>query len=442
MKPVGILALVLIVSLCVGGNGQPTETPEPTETQEPTYTAPPTTTLPQTTQPPTTPVPIDEELKWGQENGLSEEATNYMRYLDTDTEISDNEKYMGRTFNELYKEKGIPPFTTKEILNIVYKGGIDYLEYFKEKVIDSNVFNEMVRDNEFELYEKDLFGRMVETENPFIISQFNKNPEKKLPVYKGIFDKANNPTTEAEEIFFTNLHKKMFDKYNGSHLGHFRNDGNWYLTNLVSIGEDGKVYLLYSGEMLKNDDQLDKWYKELDPLYNEYGSPETNMDNHFKTWAEGDNLKKENLIGKDLDLPFNLMKYEVDLRIYEDNDKENRWDVYSEHFALGIPEIENTGRYELYEFCVPYNPEDTIICAEIGKVSNIDSYIYIYRSVGGILDNWGNLVFKDNEYIPVIKQPMASMEYKWKALLAILLGVQYTPEMNETGEKIKYTIID
>ncbi|MEA1994259.1 MAG: hypothetical protein U9N35_07710, partial [Euryarchaeota archaeon] len=29
MKLVGILALVLIVSLCIGSNGQPTETPEP-----------------------------------------------------------------------------------------------------------------------------------------------------------------------------------------------------------------------------------------------------------------------------------------------------------------------------------------------------------------------------------------------------------------------------
>ena len=35
---------------------------------------------------------------------------------------------------------------------------------------------------------------------------------------------------------------------------------------------------------------------------------------------------------------------------------------------------------------------------------------------------------------------MVSIEYKGKALIAILLGAQYTPQMNETGKKIRYIV--
>ena len=210
-KTKGVIVIIcvtlVIFSMCAENKiktPSPTTTPQVTQTQSP---------IPTTAAPPTTPPPIDYELELAQTLGLSEEGTYYMRELDPDSKVNNNEGDWGQTFDKLYKEKNIQASTTEEILNIVYEGGMDYLEYFREKVIDSNVFNEMIRDNEFELHEKDLFGRMVETEDPFIISQFDKNPEKKLPVYKGIFDKANNPTTEAEEIFFTNLHKKMFDKY-------------------------------------------------------------------------------------------------------------------------------------------------------------------------------------------------------------------------------------
>jgi len=56
------------------------------------------------------------------------------------------------------------------------------------------------------------------------------------------------------------------------------------------------------------------------------------------------------------------------------------------------------------------------------------------------LGNWGNLVFKENEYIPDIMQTMAPMEYKWKALLATYWGLENFDKIIDTGEKIKYII--
>ena len=401
-----MISVLIIFSLCISESPTtaPKTTQEPTET--PTYTPHATTPSP-TTPTPTTPAPVDYELELAQTLGLSGPATDYARGLDEDLEVNNNEGEFGKAFDKLYKEKGIQPSTTEEILDIVYKGGMDDLEYLMEHVIDSNVFNEMVK-NEFELYEKDLFGRIVKTKDPFIISQFNTDPAEKLEIYKGIYDKPMNTKNAAEIPFFRKLKEKMFDEYNGGRLGYFRkdrNDGNWYwnLSDLVSIGRNGRIYFLYIGDILKTRDELtEKWtgpmcdfyaniYKDgCNPKYAEivdkkYSSckkilcvPETYMDIDLKNFFEA-----HDLIGKDLDLPFDSKKYIVVPRIYEDNEKKDKWgDVYSKHFALGIPEIEMTGRYQKYEFCVPYNPEDTILSVlqrgskEKKNFSNIDSYIY------------------------------------------------------------------
>jgi len=71
----------------------------------------------------------------------------------------------------------------------------------------------------------------------------------------------------------------------------------------------------------------------------------------------------------------------------------------------------------------------------------IHIYIYIERDARITKHKyWSNLVFKENEYIPDITQPMVSMEYKWKALLAIYSGLEKFNEILDTGEKIKYII--
>jgi len=51
-----------------------------------------------------------------------------------------------------------------------------------------------------------------------------------------------------------------------------------------------------------------------------------------------------------------------------------------------------------------------------------------------------NLVFKENEYIPDITQPMVSMEYKVSALAALYNGLENFYDIIDTGEKIKYII--
>jgi len=380
MKIWALITILIIFSLCISESPQTTP---PKTTQEPTYTPHATTPSP-TTPTPTTPAPVDEELELAQTLGLSGPATDYARGLDEDLEVNNNEGELGKAFDELYKEKGIQPSTTEEILDIVYEGGMDDLEYLMEHVIDSNVFNEMIK-NEFELYEKDLFGRMVEKKDPFIISQYDIDPAEKLEIYEGIYDKPMNTKNAAEIPFFRNLKEKMFDEYNGSHLGHFRkdrDDGNWYwnLTDLVSVGKNGKIYLLYPTQSVAeyNREIYNEWNDALGEFYDKYNDgPETHMDKDIKEFIE-----KNDLLGKDLDLPFNSKKYIVVPRIYEDNEKKDKWgDVYSKHFALGIPEIEMTGRYELYEFCVPYNPKNTIFhilgLPENTKFSDIDSYIYI-----------------------------------------------------------------
>jgi hypothetical protein len=439
MKIWALITVLIIFSLCISGSPQKTT---PSETI-PTMTTPAPSTEPPTTTPvQTTPAPVDKELELAQTLGLSGPATNYARGLDKDLEVNNNEGEFGKAYDKLYKENSIQPSTTKEILNIVYEGGMNDLEYLMEHVIDSNVFNEMIK-NEFELYEKDLFGTIVETKEPFIISQYDIDPAEKLEIYEGIYDKPMNTKNSAEIPFFRKLKEKMFDEYNGSHLGHFRkdrDDGNWYwnLSDLVSVGKDGKIYLLYLGDILKSQKELDKkWEGRLtEHIYSEYSYPETYMDIDLKEFFE-----ENDLVGKDLDLPFDSKKYIVVPRIYEDNEKKDKWgDIYSKHFALGIPETE--GIYELYEFCVPYNPKNTIFNTAQGKVSNIDSNIdsYIYRPVGAPMGNWSNLVFKDNEYIPVIMHTFVPMEYKVSALAAIYFGLENFNEILDTGEKIKYII--
>jgi len=438
MRIWALISVLIIFSLCISEGPQetPKTTQEPTET--PTYT--PHATTPSPTAPaPTTPAPVDEELELAQTLGLSGPATDYARGIDEDLEVN-NEGEFGKAFDKLYKEKNIQPSTTEDILDIVYEGGINDLEYLMEHVIDSNVFNEMIK-NEFELYEKDLFGTMVEKKDPFIISQYDIDPAEKLEIYEGIHDKPMNTKNAAEIPFFRNLKEKMFDEYNGSHLGHFRkdrDDGNWYwnLSDLVSIGDNGNIYILYPTQSVAEYSReiYNEWNDALGEFYDKYNNgPETHMDKDIKEFIE-----KNDLLGKELDLPFNPKKYIVVPRIYEDNEKKNRRDIYSKHFALGILEIENTGRYELYEFCVPYNPRDTIISAAQGKVSNIDSYIY--RPVGAPLGNWSNLVFKDNEYIPVIMHTFVPMEYKVSALAVIYWGLENFDKILDTGEKIKYVI--
>ncbi|MCK4247208.1 MAG: hypothetical protein KAX04_01555, partial [Methanomicrobia archaeon] len=279
MKIWALITVLIIFSLCISGSPQKTT---PSETI-PTMTTPAPSTEPPTTTPvQTTPAPVDKELELAQTLGLSGPATNYARGLDKDLEVNNNEGEFGKAYDKLYKENSIQPSTTKEILNIVYEGGMNDLEYLMEHVIDSNVFNEMIK-NEFELYEKDLFGTMVEKKDPFIISQYDTDPAEKLEIYEGIYDKPMNTKNAAEIPFFRNLKEKMFDEYNGSHLGHFRkdrNDGNWYwnLSDLVSVGKNGDIYFLYSGHMLKSQKELESektTEEDIRALYDKYGWPET-----------------------------------------------------------------------------------------------------------------------------------------------------------------------
>lgn len=243
MKPVGILALVLIVSLCVGGNGQPTETPEPTETHEPTYTTPPTTTpVPTTTQPPTP--PLDEELKWGQDHGLTEEAIAYMRALDANKKISDYEIDIGERFGELYN-RGISADTVADILDIVKNNGESGIEYLGE-IANTPLFEEIVEDDLIKEHESrviDKAFRYSDLQKQLEILD-EKGSENFLKTYEVVLDKSKNGRTEPEKFLYGKIDE---------HLPEFE------------IGEDGFLY--YGKEKFFKVDDKNLYVKWLSKPY-------------------------------------------------------------------------------------------------------------------------------------------------------------------------------
>ncbi len=256
-KPVGVAAaLVLGFSFASGciGNGQPTETPEPTETQEPTesptYTAPPTTTpTPTTTQPPT-PNPVDEELEWGQDNGLSEEAIEYMRGLDYNEKISDDEKYVGKSFDELVNEN-ISPNIIADLFNIVEEEGKPGIEYLTE-ISDTSFFrkmieNDVIENHEVKIIDKSFRYSILQEQ----LKQLNeKGAENFLDTYEVVLNKSKNGKTEPEKFLYGKIDE---------HLPEF------------TIGENGFLY--YGKEKLFKVDDINLYVKWLsnDYDYSNYG---------------------------------------------------------------------------------------------------------------------------------------------------------------------------
>jgi len=115
MRIVGILAIVLVFSLCISES--PTTTP-PKTTQEPTDT--PTYTPPTTLPPTTTPAPIDEEEKALEEIGLPEYLIEKISKLDTDTNPDEIELYIGNKAKELLDSEISEEITGKLLIDIAY----------------------------------------------------------------------------------------------------------------------------------------------------------------------------------------------------------------------------------------------------------------------------------------------------------------------------------
>jgi hypothetical protein len=233
----------------VGGNGQPTETPEPTETQEPTetptYTAPPTTTPVPTTLPPTTtPAPVDHELEWAQENRLTEEATDYMRYLDTNKEISYYEISVGEIFDNLYN-RGISANTVADILDIVKNNGISGIEYLGE-IADTPLFEKIVEDDLIKEHESRVIDKSFRySDLQTQLEKLNeKGSENFLKTYEVVLDKSQNGRTEPEKFLYGKIDE---------HLPEFK------------IGEDGFLY--YGKEKIFKVDDKNLYVKWLDKPY-------------------------------------------------------------------------------------------------------------------------------------------------------------------------------
>ncbi|MCK4636692.1 MAG: hypothetical protein KAT49_02305, partial [Methanomicrobia archaeon] len=339
-----------------------------------------------------------EELKELENLGLSTTAIEYAVNLDTNREITDDEIYVAKTFDDLI-DKGISSENTKKLLDLSYKkGGREDLEYLMEN-IDSSVFQEILKD-ELELYEKDLIEKFIELKDPNIVKQFDTNTVKKLNVYSGIYRKAIDPN-KPESYLFPKLHEKLFDKINGKYVVNFRNDGYAYISDQLRINENGELEFLYFSDILKSQKELDKkWEGSLGDFYSEIYEGECGCDLNFakvvttqtekycapKTLWDSDITKylEKYVVGKDTGLPYNSLGgekwFSIDLRSL-DGEVESHGDFYYEAILLRFNEIEDTDFYDMYRYCVPITnkkPTFEIICPGTDNeiVSGIDSYIY------------------------------------------------------------------
>jgi len=292
MRIWALITVLIIFSLCISES--PPETSPPTTTL--TVTTPGPTTLPPTTTPvQTTPAPVNEELEWGKENGLTEDAISYMEKYDSNKKISPFEQIIGNTFDNLYKERNIPANTVVGILDIVIDEKESGIEYIMEN-IDTSVFKKMIEDDLIENHEKRLIDKSFtysDLQNQ-LKTLNDKASENFLKTYKVVLDKSETGRTEPEKFLYEKIDE---------HLPEFK------------IGEDGFLY--YGKErVLKVDDKnlYVKWLtKPYDPAYRKSVEIwekrgcdwETGFDKEFSLcWSK--------FIGESTDIPWATKYYSVE----------------------------------------------------------------------------------------------------------------------------------
>jgi len=304
MKIWALITILIIFSLCISES--PTTTP-PKTTQEPTdtpTTSPHATTPSPTTPTQTTPAPVNEELEWGKENGLSEDAISYMEKYDSNKKISPFEQIIGNTFDNLYKERNIPANTVVDILDIVIDEKEPGIEYLMQN-IDTSLFEKMIEDDLIENHEKILI------EKSFIYSELqsqlknlnDKASENFLKTYKVILDKSETARTEPEKFLYEKIDE---------HLPEF------------SIGEDGFLY--YGKEKIFKVDDKNLYIKWLTEPYNPIGKErwkiwekrnchwETGFDKEFSLcWSK--------FIDKETDIPWDTNTKYYSVKPIEDKFK-------------------------------------------------------------------------------------------------------------------------
>jgi hypothetical protein len=255
MKIMGLLALLVIFSLCISESPitttPPKTTQEPTET--PTYTPPTTTshaTTPSPTAPtPTTPVPVDYERNICEERQLPENLIQFVKGLDYDNNANDNEIYVADTAKD-FIEKGITPEITEELFNLSYKkGGKEDLEDLVQN-IDSSIFRKIIEDNLIENHEIRLIDKsFTYSDLQTQLKNLNdKASENFLKTYKVVLDKSESGRTEPEKFLYNKIDE---------HLPEF------------VIGEDGFLY--YGKEKIFKVDDKNLYVKWLTEPYNPIG---------------------------------------------------------------------------------------------------------------------------------------------------------------------------
>jgi len=304
MKIWALITILIIFSLCISES--PTTTP-PKTTQEPTdtpTTSPHATTPSPTTPTQTTPAPVNEELEWGKENGLSEDAISYMEKYDSNKKISPFEQIIGNTFDDLYKERNIPANTVVDILDIVIDEKEPGIEYLMQN-IDTSVFKKMIEDDLIENHEKRLI------EKSFTYSDLqnqlktlnDKASENFLKTYKVVLDKSETAKTEPERFLYEKIDE---------HLPEFE------------IGEDGFLY--YGKErVFKVDDKnlYVKWLsKPYDPAYRKSVEIWEKRNCHWEAGFDKEfSLCWSKFIDEETGIPWNTNTKYYSVKPIEDNAK-------------------------------------------------------------------------------------------------------------------------